>query len=98
MRAITGFGTSRMRLCNSSIGRPMVPRPLYWPSCEAEDWSPPVQKALSPAPVSTITEIERSHPAVWNAWISSSTVSARKALYLSGRLMVMRATPSGRTS
>jgi hypothetical protein len=26
-RAITGFGTSRMSDCNSSIGRPMVPRP-----------------------------------------------------------------------
>jgi len=26
-RAITGLGTSRMAVCSSSIGRPMVPRP-----------------------------------------------------------------------
>ena len=31
----------------------MVPRPSYWPSWA--DWSPPVQKALSPAPASTMT-------------------------------------------
>ena len=32
-RAMTGLGTSRIRRCSSSIGRPMVPRPSYWPSC-----------------------------------------------------------------
>ena len=37
---------------HSSIGTPMVPRPSYLPSCA--DWSPPVQKARSPAPVSTM--------------------------------------------
>ena len=54
-RAITGFGTSRMIDWNSSIGRPTMPRPSYCPSCAL--WSPPVQNALSPAPVSTIEEM-----------------------------------------
>src|SRR5258707_8745171 len=53
-RAMTGLGTSRIRPCNSSIGNPTTPRPSYCPSCA--DWSPPVQKALSPTPVSTMLE------------------------------------------
>jgi hypothetical protein len=77
--------------CRSSIGRPIVPRPSYCPSCA--DWSPPVQNAFSPAPVSTITPIDLSQPARLNASISSSQVLPRNALYLSGRLIVMRATP-----
>jgi hypothetical protein len=57
------------------------------------DWSPPVQKARSPVPVSTMTPIFLSHPAFRKAWISSSTVWALKAFITLGRLMVMVATP-----
>jgi hypothetical protein len=38
------------------------------------DWSPPVQKDLSPAPPSTMTPMSRFQPARWKASISSSTV------------------------
>jgi len=57
-------------------------------------WSPPVQNALAPAPVSTMTPMEFFQPARPNASISSSQVLPRNALYFSGRLMVMVATPS----
>src|SRR5258707_5837838 len=60
-RAMTGLGTSRIRPCNSSIGSPTTPRPSYCPSCA--DWSPPVQNALSPAPVRTMLETFRSFAA-----------------------------------
>jgi len=44
-------------------------------------------------PVSTMTPIFLSQPALRKAWISSSTVCALKALSTFGRLMVMVATP-----
>ena len=44
-------------------------------------------------PVSTMTPIFLSQPAFRKAWISSSTVCARKAFITLGRLMVMVATP-----
>src|SRR5260370_35521616 len=81
-----------MTPCSSSTGRPMRPRPSYPPSCA--DWSPPVQNALSPAPVKTTTPTALSHDAELSASMSSSQVCPRKALYLLGRLIVIRATPS----
>jgi hypothetical protein len=76
-----------MALCSSSMGRPAVPRPSYWPECA--DWSPPVQNARSPVPVSTIAAMFLSQPAFVMAWIISSTVWPRKAFMTSGRLMAM---------
>src|SRR6202022_3586414 len=64
-RGMAGFGESRIRPCSSSIGNPTTPRPSYCPSCA--DWSPPVQKALSPAPVSTRLQTFRSFAASWKA-------------------------------
>ena len=78
--------------CNSSTGRPIMPRPSYWPSCA--DWSPPVQNARSPAPAKTMTPTDLSQPARLKASISSSQVLPRNAFITAGRLMVIRATPS----
>jgi len=60
-RAITGL--ERLGSGPAFVDRqPTTPRPSYWPSCA--DWSPPVQKALSPAPVSTMLAICRHCPPV----------------------------------
>ena len=89
---------SRRAVCISSMGMPTVPRGPYRPSSlRCTFWSPPVQKALSPAPESTITLALFSSSARRRPSMSSSSVWLRKALYTSGRLMVMFTTPS-RTS
>jgi hypothetical protein len=82
-----------MVLCSSSTGRPTVPRPSYWPLWA--DWSPPVQKARSPVPVSTMAAIFLSQPARISACSISSTVRPRKAFITSGRLIAMVATAVG---
>jgi len=84
---MTGLGTSRIALCSSSIGRPAVPRPSYWP--EWADWSPPVQNARSPVPPSTMAAMFLSQPAFIMAWSISSTVWPRNAFITSGRLIEM---------
>jgi len=74
----------------------MVPRPSYWPSCA--DWSPPVQKALSPAPASTMLPTSRFQAAACSAWISSSQVRPRNAFIRSGRLIVIHCAPPRRST
>jgi hypothetical protein len=86
-RAITGLGTSRIALCNSSIGKPAVPRPSYCPECA--DWSPPVQNARSPVPPSTTAAMFLSQPDFSSACSISSTVWPRNAFITSGRLIEM---------
>src|SRR3546814_5037936 len=64
IRAITGFGISRMIDWSLSIGSPIIPRPLYWPSLAL--WSPPVQQALSAAHGRTTDESTLSSAACVN--------------------------------
>ena len=66
---------------------------LYLLPSSRLDWSPPTQKARSPAPVRMTTPQPRSRQAAWKASISSSTVWALKALSLSGRLIVIVTMP-----
>jgi len=93
---MTGLGASRIAACSSSIGSPMVPRPSYWPSCA--DWSPPVQKALSPDPASTIAATARSQAARCSAWISSSQVRPRNAFRRAGRSMKIHSAAARRST
>ncbi len=57
-------------------------------------WSPPEQNAWSPSPVRMITPTAGSSRASVKACGSSNTVSGRKALRTSGRLIVILAMPS----
>ena len=66
---------------------------VAYPPCPRSFWSPPEQKARSPAPVSTTTPTERSQRASTKASVSSATVLVRNAFRTSGRLMVIHATP-----
>ena len=56
--------------------------------------SPPMQKNLLPAPVSTTTPTSEVSRAIRSASRSSRAVWKRSLLALSGRLMVMVETPS----
>ena len=89
--AMTGFGMWRIALCSASTS--MGRSSFAYPPCPRSFWSPPEQKALSPAPVSTTTPTEGSHRASTKASVSSATVRVRKALRTSGRLMVIHAMP-----
>jgi hypothetical protein len=82
-----------MALCNASTSMGRPPDAAY-PSSPRSFWSPPALNALSPAPVSTTTPIERSQRASSKACVISWTVFTRKALRACGRLMVIHATPS----
>ena len=78
------------------LSRGTASPPTYPPSPRTR-WSPPEQKARSPAPVSSTTPVVRSSRAWSKASISSATVSGRKALRTSGRLIVILAIPSPAT-
>jgi hypothetical protein len=54
-------------------------------------WSPPEQNDSWPAPVRMMAPMALSWWARWKASISCVTVSGRKALHRSGRLMVILA-------
>jgi len=60
-------------------------------------WSPPEQNASSPAPVKTIAATSMSSRARPKASRSSASVCGRKALWTSGRLIVILAIASPRS-
>src|SRR5579859_5545120 len=94
IRAIVGLPMFRSRSC-ISMNAPIQRQ--YWPelapirACSSR--SAPVEKARSPAPVTTTTETSSSHDASSKARPSSRRVRKSKQLRTAGRLIVTVATP-----
>ena len=91
--ATTGLGIDRIWRCTSRMLRRGTPSLPMYPPLPFTDWSPPLQKALSPAPVRMMVYISGSSRQITSASLISLTVSGRKALRFSGRLMVIFAMP-----
>src|ERR1700678_1452863 len=85
-----GFEHCRMRV-DSAINLLTNLRLVTRSNPDSAPISPPEQKALSPAPVSTTTSTSESRSAASYAAVNSSRVFSRKALCRSGRLIVIHA-------
>ncbi len=91
-RAMIGLPQPRM-ISERTLVRRFIRAAPAGSEASSHEISPPEQNAFSPAPVRTMTPTARSASAALKAAIRSSSVSSRNALYFSGRLIVIRATP-----
>ena len=74
--------------------RPSEAPSATYPVSPRTRWSPPEQNALSPSPVRMTTPTSVSSRAASSAAPTSTSVCGRKALWTSGRSIVIFAIPS----